>query len=269
MNRIPQIVPTAEPFFFPGGPIGCLLVHGFTGTPNEMREMGMYLADCGYTSLGIRLAGHASKPEDMRSIRWQEWVLDLQAGWHILSDAIAIHGSPKRIILIGLSMGGALSLLFASSQFSQMYPVDGVVAMGTPYALQDWRIKLIPILHTLIPEFKKGEPDWFDQSVAEDHTAYRVYPTRPVKEMDKVFNAMRDALPTVTVPVLLMHAAADTSGEFYDPDSMKHIYERLGSNPKEMLWIEKSGHNIPRDYSRGVAFKATENFIRSISENEQ
>lgn len=267
MSNNPHIIPSAEPFFFQGGPIGCLLVHGFTGTPKEMREMGSYLSNCGFTVLGIRLAGHASDPKDLRPIRWQEWLLNLQSGWHILSDALAIHGKPTRKILIGLSTGGALSLLLASKQYASMYPVDGVVTMGTPFSLQDWRIKFTPILSYLVPEIKKGAPDWYDQSVQNDHTAYRVYPTRPILELDNLFESMREALPSVTVPVLLMHATADTKGSFYDPESMQHIYEGLGSSNKEMLWIEKSGHNIPRDHSRQLAFQAAENFIRSICED--
>ena len=39
-----HIIPTAEPFFIPAGPTGCLLIHGFTGSPKEMRWMGEYLA---------------------------------------------------------------------------------------------------------------------------------------------------------------------------------------------------------------------------------
>ncbi|HID86186.1 MAG TPA: carboxylesterase, partial [Anaerolineae bacterium] len=33
-----------NPFFFEGGPTGCLLVHGFSGSPPEMRPMGEFLA---------------------------------------------------------------------------------------------------------------------------------------------------------------------------------------------------------------------------------
>ena len=59
-----QIIPTTEPFFFQGDSSkpACLLIHGFTGTPKEMRWMGEYLFRQGYTCLGIRLAGHATRP---------------------------------------------------------------------------------------------------------------------------------------------------------------------------------------------------------------
>ena len=45
-NRL--IIERAEPFYFPGGPVGCVLVHGFTGTPFEMRGLGEFLNARGY-----------------------------------------------------------------------------------------------------------------------------------------------------------------------------------------------------------------------------
>ncbi|NTV37277.1 MAG: carboxylesterase, partial [Anaerolineaceae bacterium] len=54
---------TAEPFLLPGGKVGCLLIHGFTGTPKEMRWWGEDLAGRGYTVLAPRLAGHATTPK--------------------------------------------------------------------------------------------------------------------------------------------------------------------------------------------------------------
>jgi len=55
-----QIISTAEPFFFLGdrSKLACLLIHGFTGAPKEMRWMGEYLNERGHTCLGVRLTGH-------------------------------------------------------------------------------------------------------------------------------------------------------------------------------------------------------------------
>ena len=79
-----QIIPGAEPFFFPGGSTGCLLVHGFTGTPKEMRAMGEYLHQRGFSVLGVRLTGHATRPEDLQRARWQDWLLSVEDGWQLL-----------------------------------------------------------------------------------------------------------------------------------------------------------------------------------------
>jgi len=38
-----------NPFFLAGGPTGCLLIHGFSGSPPEMRSMEECLAQQGLT----------------------------------------------------------------------------------------------------------------------------------------------------------------------------------------------------------------------------
>src|ERR671918_2213655 len=105
-----QIISTAEPFFFLGDSSkpACLLIHGFTGTPKEMRWMGEYLNQQDYTCLGVRLAGHATHSEDMIRSRWTDWVASVEDGYHVLC------GLTDDIFLIGLSMGGALSLLMST-----------------------------------------------------------------------------------------------------------------------------------------------------------
>ena len=119
-----MIIPSAEPFYFPGNKTGCLLVHGFTGAPKEMRWMGEYLAEEGFSVLGVRLAGHATKPEDMIRTRYTDWMHSVEDGYHLLK------GTVDRVFLIGLSMGGALSLLMASK-----LDVSGVFVMSAPYGL--------------------------------------------------------------------------------------------------------------------------------------
>src|SRR5512146_2812306 len=105
---MPEIIPTAEPFLFPGSRTGRLLIHGFTGTPKEMRWMGEYLAGRGFSVMGVRLAGHATTPEDMIRAHWTDWVASVEDGYHLL------RGIADHVYLIGLSMGGNLSLLLST-----------------------------------------------------------------------------------------------------------------------------------------------------------
>ena len=107
ISYMPQIIPTTEPFFFQGDPSkpACLLTHGFTGTPKEMRWMGEYLNAQGYTCLGVRLAGHATDPEDMIRSQYTDWMNSVEDGYHLL------RGLSDDIIFVGLSMGSVLSLL--------------------------------------------------------------------------------------------------------------------------------------------------------------
>src|SRR4051812_26008702 len=74
------VQPGAEAFFLPGGPTGVLLTHGFTSSPAEVRPLGIYLAEQGYTVYGPLLAGHGTAPEDLRTTTWQQWVASAEAG---------------------------------------------------------------------------------------------------------------------------------------------------------------------------------------------
>lgn len=248
------IIPSAEPFFFPGGDIGCLLVHGFTGTPKEMRSMGKYLNVQGYTVLGIRLAGHATSMEDMRRTRWQDWLKSVHDGYHLIT------GTSREVVLAGLSMGGSLSLL-AASQLT----CSGVIAMSAPYALpKDPRRPFLKWLHWVYPRIEKGEPDWHDPSVEDDHISYPTYPTRSIYELEQLLAEMRAALPAVTVPALLIHSRGDRG---VDPSNMSNIHARLGSEEKEMLWIDNSGHVITRDAEKERVFQAADAFIGRVTKS--
>lgn len=252
--KIPAIIPTAEPFYFPGGSIGCLLVHGFTGTPKEMRGLGSYLHHKGHTVLGVRLASHATQPQDMLRARWWDWFASVEDGWHLLS------ASTERVVIMGLSMGGILSLFFAAH-----FPVSGVVAMATPHHLpNDPRIPFIKPLSIINPFSPKGAPNWYDQAAYQQHVSYPQDPTRAYAEIKDLMEEMREALPSITVPALLIYSKHDQTVRAEDTHA-EQIAEALGSNDKRILWIENSGHVITSDAKRETVYVAVSEFIKRIS----
>ena len=258
---MPQIIPTAEPFLIPGkgtrARTGCLLIHGFTGTPKEMGWMGEYLAGKGFSILGVRLSGHATRPEDMIRSRYTDWMTSVEDGYHLLS------GITDQIFLVGLSMGGILALLM-----STRLKVSGIFAMSTPYCLpDDPRLKYIKQISSFIKFFpkSKGAPDagWFDKQAFSEHVSYPKNPVRPIAELNLLMQEMHKALPMVDVPVFLVHSKND---DYVFKDSMQLIHDQLGTCDKQMMWVEGSGHVIPREPAREQVFNAAAEFILNISE---
>jgi carboxylesterase len=253
-----QIIPTAEPFFFPGVPDkpGCLLIHGFTGAPKEMRWMGEYLnQEYGFHCLGIRLTGHATRPEDMIRSRYTDWMASVEDGYHILC------GMTDRIYLVGLSMGGVLSLLMSTK-----LDVAGVVAMSTPhripYDYPTWIIKALSKVMRYQPKSKQVPgSSWFDKEAYAEQVSYPQNPIRSGAELQALTTKMRAALPKVDVPVLLIHSKNDT---YVLPENMEHIYADLGASDKTKLYVTESGHVVTRDAARGEAFRAAADFIQRI-----
>ncbi|NCP86062.1 MAG: hypothetical protein CO094_11635 [Anaerolineae bacterium CG_4_9_14_3_um_filter_57_17] len=256
-----QIIPTAEPFFFHAdSKIGCIVTHGFTGTPKEVRWMGEYLHRQRFSVLGPRLFAHATRPEDMIRARYHDWLASLEDAYALLA------GVASEIYLVGLSMGGALSLTAAS-----YLPVRGVITMSTPaYISPDWRLKYLGILSQFQPFLPKSNEapgsGWFDQEAWKEHISYPQNPARAIIELEKLLELMNASLPNVHAPVLLIHSRND---HYVPADSMERIYAQLGSAEKQMLWVERSGHVIPRDAERETAFRAAAEFIEKTEGSNQ
>ncbi len=246
-----MLIKNTEPFYIPGDSTGCLLIHGFTGAPTEMRPLGEYLGGMGYSVMGIRLAGHGTAIEDMNRMLWKDWSASVLDGWHLLSHCV------DRIFLIGLSMGGALALYHAS-----FLPAAGVVALSTPYQVQsDPRLPFLPLITRFIPYMEKGKSDWQDKGAVEDHFSYKYYPTRAILQLTKLLEELRRALPDVTIPALLMHAVKDSG---VDPVNIDLIYQALGTpeGQKTRIMLQNSGHVVTRDLDKDIVFSGIHKFIQ-------
>jgi len=244
-----------EPFFFKGGNTGCLLIHGTTGTPKEMRWLGEYLADEGHTVLGCRLFGHATDQKHLLRARWYDWLTSVEDAYHILS------GSCDQIFLAGFSLGGLLSLVFASR-----FPVAGIITYSASYSMP---LKIAIILRPFLPlielvwhYFPKGEPDWYDIELHKDHLEYPTFPIRLAREFHNLLDEMQGVLPEIQAPILIVHSKNDKT---IPPQDAEKIYQTIGSQDKDILWLEKSGHNVTRDSERERVFRATADFIRRVS----
>jgi carboxylesterase len=259
---MPQIIPTAEPFLLLGeaDKPACLLIHGFTGTPKEMRGMGEFLNGHGYTCLGVRLTGHATQPEDMIRSNWADWTASVEDGYQLLRCL------SDRIILVGLSMGGVLTLLM-----STRLDVIGAVAMSTPYKLaDDPRLRHIDLIAKTISYMPKdnGTPGagWFDKEAWQDHVSYPQNPVRSIGQLNKLLGEMRSALPELRVPVLLIHSRDD---DYVLPGNMELIFESLiNASDKTKLYVTGSGHVITRDAARQQVFEYALDFIQRIGSSQ-
>lgn len=248
----PEIIQKAEPFFFPGNRIGCLLLHGFTGAPTEMYPLGEYLSEQGYSVLGVRLAGHGTNLEAMARMRWQDWAASVEDGWHYLKS------STDQIFIIGLSMGGVLSLITAPK-----FSPQGIVVMSTPSYFPNKFVNKFPALVKLVskfsPYYRKGEGSWVNKDAAKGHISYRANPLRSALELRKLISQMRKAIPEIKIPTLVMHSRKDN---YVKPEHAEILFNLLETDDKEMFWVNDSDHVITRDGNPQVVFEKINNFIK-------
>jgi carboxylesterase len=247
----PFIMPGAEPYYLPGNKTGCLMIHGFTGTPKELRWMGEYLNRQGYTVYGIRLSGHATQISDLVRSHWQDWVLSVEDGIDVLRTTC------NKVYTLGLSMGGILSLLAA-----HRYEVNAAVAMSTPYSLPtDWRLRFARQFSTIYSYVSKGPGDLKDDKAKKGHLDYDAYPTHAIAELNDLIVELHRILPEIKKPVLIIHSKADNISY----ENSIAIQNMIGSQDKELLLLEKSGHVITEDIERMKVFDKAAQFIQRIN----
>jgi len=242
--------PRGEPFFFPGGSLGVLLIHGFTGTPQEMRRLGVFLADRGWTALGIRLPGHGTRPEDLRGVTWRDWAEAVATGAKILRERC------EYVFLCGLSLGGVLALYEAAHQ-----PPDGLIVMASPYRIRDIRLRFLWLLKWLIPHVGKRSSELHDPEAQAEPVSYSWYPMTAVEEVVRAVQAAAARLHQVQCPALLIYSRSDRT---VPPDQGWAVYHRLGSRDKTIHWLIHSGHVIPEDIEQEEAFEQIERFIQRV-----
>lgn len=253
-----------EPFYFSGNRVGCLLIHGFLGSPSEMRFLGERLAKHGWTVHGICLSGHGTSPEDMARTRWEDWAKDAESGVRELRETC------DTVIGIGLSMGGLLALHLATLGL-----LDGMVTMNAPMVLADQRTRYIQLIRPFMKFVKKPKstpPSVSPISSATSPTeaapiferfVYDRIPVDGLISLNRGIRQVRSKLSAITCPALLMQSRKDLA---VNPMSVEIINKQIQHvNPIVQYW-EKSGHILTLGREREeVALKVHEFLLQFIT----
>ncbi len=242
-------MPGAEAFHLPAGDTGCLLVHGISGSPQVFRAIGEKLAAAGISAYGVRLKGHGTRIEDMHKCTYNDWVGSVVDGLELLEK------SCSRVFAVGLSMGGVLSLRLA-----RLYPdrVKGIVTICSPYKLRALKFKFVPLVKPVFKVIAGGSRSINDPEPVE--ICYDNHSIPAVHQLMKLTALVRNDLPHIRQPALIMGGRLDT---VVDPRDPVLIYEQIGSEQKELLWLENSQHVAPLDYDRDIILQSIIKFINS------
>jgi carboxylesterase len=245
-----EIIPGAESFLLEGNDVGCLVVHGFTSSPQMIRDCAEQLhRDGGFTVLAPLLAGHGTVKEDLLPVRAKDWVNQLIAG---VSE---LEASCSPIVVTGLSPGGICTLFmagFMSDRIAAAIPINAPGQMGTPDTIATMFDPNEP------SEYPNGEPDILKPDVHE--ILYDAMPVAAYQQAYLLGSAAFGMLPRVTCPMLVMQSRQD---KWVDPKNAPVIIETINSEVKQLLWLENSGHIATLDYDRELIGQEAISFIRA------
>ncbi len=251
MPQNPSVDPGA--FFLTGGPIGVLLIHGFTGTAAEMRIIGNYLHKKGYTVSGPLLPGHGTTVDDMNRRRWTEWTA------HVEQALLDLQARCTQVFVGGLSMGAALTAYLAIHHPE----ITGIVLYSPAMWPANRMLVLTPVLKYLVPKRpKKGASDLTDPQAESRLWHYEYEPVAAAHELLKLVCYVRSRLPQIVQPALVIHSTRDT---VIHPTSARRTYAGLGSKDKELVTLHNSGHCLTVDSEWEFVAEKTYTFIQRHS----
>jgi carboxylesterase len=83
-------------------------------------------------------------------------------------------------------------------------------------------------------------------------------------EVRDVLVEMKSGLSLIRVPALLIYSKNDQTVRPEEQHAEK-IYQKIGSERKSLVWIERSGHVITRDLQRLEVFQTIADFLAKES----
>ncbi len=227
-----------------------LLVHGFPGTPAEVRPIADILHQAGWTTQGVLLPGFGPQVETLPERTLDEWLSAIE---NALRDLWHDHDT---VLLFGHSMGAALCIQVAANTPNKP---DGLILFAPFWKVNHVLWTAMPVLKVVLPnpkvfkllnldfkdpETRKGIQNFMPDADLDDpqvQNAIRDFPV-PVKMFAQIYKAGHmayDLAPKIDIPTLVIQGKAD---ELVRPTMTQQMVKRMNG---KVSYIEVNGeHNL-------------------------
>jgi carboxylesterase len=245
------VMPGAEPWSADGNDVGILVLHGFTGSPKSMVPWAQTLAEQGWTVRVPLLPGHGTTWQDMNLTTWDDWYAEAERNLREL------QGRCSRVFVMGLSMGGSLTLRLAEDHGAD---ISGIVLVNPAVHTERFDRHLLPILQAFVPSFPGISNDI--AKPGQDEGAYDKIPLKAAHSLSKLWKTVKDDIAKVTQPVLLFRSATD---HVVEASNAEYILGHVSSADKAEVVLPDSFHVATLDYDAELIERDSIAFVRRLT----
>jgi carboxylesterase len=233
-----------------------LALHGFAGTPNELRPVTDLAVRRHLFVRAPRLAGHGPNARELMNVGWTDWV-------KTATDALLdLHArAATKVVVCGLSLGSLLATHLAAT-----YPdrVAGLIVMSNPTWLRFPSPGLMLELCDLVKPFDnnffipKAGADIREPEARRMHMTYDVNPGKSAVEVLRAGRLVRTELSAVKCPTLVVHGRYD---QVCAVTNAERFARALGTTDVEVAIMPNSGHIVTVDWDRGTVAERIDEFF--------
>lgn len=252
------IIPGAEPISITEGSEGAvLMLHGFMGTVQLVRDLSMAFAQAGFAVEAPLLPGHGTSVHDLEQTGWSDYVASAEEAYQKLAKRY------ERIFIAGVCTGGMLA---AWTALNHMEAVAGlIIANGFFILPKHWNIDFV---QEMIMTDRRFFP-WFGAKTVENPDAPKliVYDQTAIKPFLSIREGCRDIMPrlgNVTCPSIVFTSARD---KVVPPEYTRQWADKF-SGPVEHISLERSSHLATFDYDKGIIEERSVEFALALAKNK-
>jgi carboxylesterase len=211
-----------------------------------------------------RLYGHGVEPAHLRRVHWQDWYLSALDGYHLLRRQC------DQVFVLGLSMGGLLSLRLAADE-----TLAGVVVMAAPLRLTIpgvWLVHLLRHFGTTVMRFNRAADrinariETLQRERGEAVTgrvAYYEHSAAGTAELLKLQAEVKASLSRITAPTLLLFSEADRTVPIENIDLIAKGL--TACRDMQIVRLKESDHILTNDIEYTQVCESAWSFIQQIT----
>jgi carboxylesterase len=231
-----------------------LLIHGFNGEPLDMEELEARLRARGHATRNLLLPGHGTHVREFARMTFADWSGAVEGA---ARELLREH---RRLLVMGHSMGGALTLHLAAREPR----VAGIVALCPPLRMFPGQFEFAARLRHVLPYLPTIREDVYDPGARYryDRHAYHWTPVAAAHSLFSHLPRLRGELAHIHCPALVVVAQKDhvvPAGDGIE------IFRRLGTNDRELMVLERSYHVVMKDVEREDVFQRVEAFAHRVA----
>lgn len=236
----------AEAFYKEGNEVGVIVLHGFTGTTQSMRPLADAFAKEGYTVACPKLIGHGTTPEDMEQTTAEEWIQSAENAYAWVKNKC------ERVFVVGLSLGGTLSLYLAANK-----EIDGIAVINPAVDVPE----LVAMAKSELRFVDSIGSDIKKEGVNE--LTYHKTPVRSLKHLRNLMSKVHEQLSEVRAPLIVFVSEED---HVVPPENGQMVFDMAFSEEKELVHLENSYHVATLDNDQDLIIeRSLEFFDRHIN----